>query len=297
MIGYIVAITKRRVGEVLYLEREQSSWDKGASSYQRFRMPLELFDLPMEKLSEQIFWQKLFKYAKGLAIEAGCGTGKNSLMLTKLQVTPVLFDFSVETIRQTKEIFKRVRVNKESFFVVGDVRHMPFRNESFDFAHSDSTLEHILEIKKAVKEIDRITAKGGYVFITVPNKLRIDGVEFWKKLAHPTYTQNTYSPKELKSLFKDTQMHVEDLFGYDVLSPLWSLLLRRMQQILHMETPRSRRRITASIIREEGGQNFFEQLVLRWLSKRGFLQRNLQKFFTSKHNALVSINLAIILKK
>lgn len=277
------------------MEREQSSWDKSASNYQQFKMPLKLFDLPIEKLSEQILWQKLFKYAKGLAIEAGCGTGKNSLMLTKLQVTSVLFDFSVETIRQTKEIFKAV--NKEGFFVVGDMRHMPFKNEAFDFAHSDSTLEHIPEIKKVVKEIDRITAKGGHVFITVPNKLRIDGVEFWKKLAQPTYTQNTYTPKELKSLFKDTQMHVEDFFGYDVLSPLWSFLLRRIQQILHIETSRSQRRMTASIVREEGGQDFFEQLVLGWLSKSGFLQRNLQKFITSKHNALVSINLAIILKK
>ena len=257
-------------------------------------MPLELLGLPVEKLFEQIFWQKLFKYAKGLAIEAGCGTGKNSLLLTKWQVTPVLFDFSVETIRKSKEMFKAV--NKEAFFVVGDMRYMPFKNEAFDFAHSDSTLEHIPESKKVAKEIQRITSKGGYVFITVPNKLRIDGVEFWKKLAQPTYTQNTYSPKELKSLFKDTQMHVEDIFGYDILSPLWSFLLRRMQKILHVETA-YRRRMTASIVREEGGQDFFEQLILGWLTKRGFLQRNLQKFITSKHNALVSINLAIILKK
>jgi len=259
------------------------------------KMPLELFDLPVERLFEQVFWQKLFKHAKGLAIEAGCGTGKNSLLLTKWHVTSVLFDFSVETIRKSKEMFKAV--NKEAFFVVGDMQYMPFKNEAFNFAHSDSTIEHIPESKKVAKEIQRITSKGGYVFVTVPNKLRIDGVEFWKKLAQPAYTQNTYSPKELRSLFKDTQMYIEELFGYDVLSPLWSFLLRRIQETLRIEIFQHRRRMTTSIVREEGGQDLFEQLILGWLSKRGFLQRNLQKFVTAKHNALVSINLAIILHK
>jgi SAM-dependent methyltransferase len=258
-------------------------------------MPLELNKMPLESLLEQIFWQKLFKHAKGFAIEVGCGTGKNSLLLTKRNVTPLLFDFSPETIRKSKEMFKTA--NKEAFFVVGDIQCMPFKDESFDFAHSDSTLEHVPEPKKATQEMQRIISENAYVFVTVPNKLRIDGVELWKKIAPPNYTQNTYSPKGLKSLFNETHMHLEDLIGYDILSPLWSLLIRKMQKALHIRTLMHQQLLTASIVREEGGQDFFEQIALKWLSEKGFLQRSLQKFINSKHNTLLSINLAITLRK
>jgi hypothetical protein len=92
-------------------------------------------------------------------------------------------------------------------------------------------------------------------------------------------------------------MQIEDLIGYDILSPLWSLLIRKMQKTLHIRNLKHQKLLTASIVREEGGQDFFEQITLEWLSKQGFLQRNLQKFINSKHNTLVSINLAITLRK
>ena len=277
------------------MEKEQSSWDKSASKYGQLNMPIELNKIPTEKLLEQIFWQKLFKHAKGFAIEAGCGTGKNSLLLTKRNVTPLLFDFSTETIRKNKKMFKTA--NKEAFFVVGDIQYMPFKSAAFDFAHSDSTLEHVPEPKKATQEMQRVISEGAYVFVTVPNKLRIDGVELWKKLAQPNYIQNTYSPKGLKSLFNETDMHLEDIVGYDILSPLWSLLIRKMQKVLHIRSPINQKLLTASIVREEGGQDFLEQMALEWLSKQGFFQRNLQKFINSKHTTIISINLAITLKK
>jgi ubiquinone/menaquinone biosynthesis C-methylase UbiE len=277
------------------LEKERSSWDKSASDYEQMKMPLELHSQMIEKLMEQIFWQRLFKYAKGFAIELGCGTGKNSLLLTNLNVRPLLFDFSSETVRKSKEMFEAA--NKEAAFVVGDMRYLPFKDACFDFAHSDSTLEHLPEPKKATQEIQRVILEGAHVFVTVPNKLRLDGVELWKKIARPNYTQNTYSPKGLKSLFNETHMHVEDLIGFDILSPLWSLLIRRIQRVMKIPNPRYQKLLTASIVREEGGKDFFEQIVLDWLSKKGTLQRTLQKFINSKHNTLLSINLAITLRK
>jgi ubiquinone/menaquinone biosynthesis C-methylase UbiE len=277
------------------LEKERSSWDRNASNYEQMKMPIELHGQMIEKLMEQIFWQRLFKYANGLAIELGCGTGKNSLLLTNLNVRPLLFDFSSETVRRSKELFEAA--NKEAYFVVGDMRYLPFKDACFDFAHSDSTLEHLLEPKKATQEIQRVIVEGAHVFVTVPNKLRLDGVELWKKIARPNYTQNTYSPKGLKSLFDETHMQIEDLIGYDILSPLWSLLIRRMQKVMKIPNPRNQKLFTASIVREEGGKDFFEQIVLEWLSKNGLLQRTIQKIINSRHNILLSINLGITLKK
>ena len=277
------------------MEKEQFLWDKSALAYQRLKLPRELYNHPLEELKKQVFWRKLLKHAKGLALEAGCGTGKNSLVLTKQRIIPVLLDFSETAIKSCKEMFETF--NKEALFIVGDMRHMPFKDETFDFIHTDSTIEHIPECKEAIKEIERITKKGEYVFATVPNKLRLDGVEMWKRIVKPNYTQRSYTPNELKDLFKETRMGVEELFGYDILSPTWSLILRKIQQAFRLEAFKNQEPITASIAREEGGQGFLEQIILGLLNKIVFSRKTIYRFITSKHNSLVSINLAIILKK
>lgn len=277
------------------MKEEQLSWEKSAIAFQRLKLPRELYHQPLDELRKQAFWEKLLSHAKGLALEAGCGTGKNSLILTKRRVTPVLVDFSQTAIKACKEMFDFFR--KEAYFVVSDMLHMPFRDDTFDFIHSDSTLEHILDCREAVREIDRITKKGGYVFATVPNKLRLDGVEMWKRVVKPNYTQVSYTPNGLRNLFKETRMHIEEIFGYDILSPVWSLVLRKMQQTFWLGAFKSQEPITVSIAREEGGSGFLEQAILRSLEKIVFSRKNLNQFITSKHSSLVSINLAIILKK
>lgn len=271
------------------------TWDEKATLYGQFRLPTQLYYQPLGELRKQIFWEKLLEHAKGLTLEAGCGTGKNSLILTKRKVAPVLIDFSKTAVRTSKRMFESL--SKEAFFVIGDMRFMPFRNETFDYVHSDSTLEHIRNCRKATKELERITKKGGYVFAAVPNKSRPDGVEMWKRIARPNYTQISYTPNELRDLFQETQMYIDDLFGYDILSPMWSAILRKIQKCFCLGNLKDPHPNTISIAREEGGSGFLEQAVLQLLNQNVFSRRILHKFVTARHNSLVSINLAIILRK
>jgi ubiquinone/menaquinone biosynthesis C-methylase UbiE len=60
-------------------------------------------------------------------------------------------------------------------FVEADARKLPFKDEEFDVVVAFSTIEHIPDEgwRKALAEIARVTKKGGYVVVTIPNKLNI----------------------------------------------------------------------------------------------------------------------------
>lgn len=84
---------------------------------------------------------------------------------------------------------------------------LPFKNNSFDVVTAFSSLEHIPDENirnTAFKEISRVTKKGGYVVVTVPNKWNLAYV-LWSKneqknkkaeFGYETY----FSPIELKKI-------------------------------------------------------------------------------------------------
>lgn len=53
---------------------------------------------------------------------------------------------------------------------VGDVRHLPFRSDSFDAIYSMGTIEHFDETERAVEEMARVLKPGGRAIIGVPNR-------------------------------------------------------------------------------------------------------------------------------
>lgn len=53
---------------------------------------------------------------------------------------------------------------------VGDIRKLPYKNNSFDFIFTMGTIEHIPRPIEAMKEIYRVLRPGGRAVIGVPNK-------------------------------------------------------------------------------------------------------------------------------
>ena len=53
---------------------------------------------------------------------------------------------------------------------LGDVRGIPFRDDSFDAIYSMGTIEHFDETERAVEEIARVLKPGGRAIIGVPNR-------------------------------------------------------------------------------------------------------------------------------
>lgn len=65
------------------------------------------------------------------------------------------------------------KLNKDSdergpFYKFGSADNIPIEDGECDIVTAFDVLEHILEIEKALKEIDRVCKKGGFVIINVP---------------------------------------------------------------------------------------------------------------------------------
>jgi len=53
---------------------------------------------------------------------------------------------------------------------IGDVRALPFRDDSFDAIYSMGTIEHFAETERAVEEMARVLKPGGRAIVGVPNR-------------------------------------------------------------------------------------------------------------------------------
>lgn len=77
-------------------------------------------------------------------------------------------DISEPTLRQAQSTFaERWRALRSA---VADVRHLPFRTDSFDAIYSMGTIEHFAETETAVAEIARVLKPGGRAIVGVPNR-------------------------------------------------------------------------------------------------------------------------------
>jgi SAM-dependent methyltransferase len=95
-------------------------------------------------------------------VEAGCGTGSWVLYLHQQGFPDVIgVDNYAPALRQLEARGGRA--------VEGDVRHLPFEDNSVDVCLSLGVVEHFVEGPEALlREMGRILAPGGYMFVTVP---------------------------------------------------------------------------------------------------------------------------------
>jgi SAM-dependent methyltransferase len=108
------------------------------------------------------FWPE----PRGRFLEAGCGPAANALNLARLGAEVVGVDLAPEAVQMARDAFARHGMNGE--FVVGDVRNLPFPDDSFDFVYAGGVVEHFRESAQAVAEMARVLRPGGRVLFTVP---------------------------------------------------------------------------------------------------------------------------------
>jgi ubiquinone/menaquinone biosynthesis C-methylase UbiE len=54
----------------------------------------------------------------------------------------------------------------------GIAEHIPFANNSFDYVHCFTVLEHVNDVRKSLTEMIRVSKKGAHVFVQAPNYLK-----------------------------------------------------------------------------------------------------------------------------
>ena len=94
-------------------------------------------------------------------LDIGCGFGEFS---------GVFFDGTVEVgiDINKKDLVRAGRKKKYKELIYADAKRLPFRDNSFNTIVSNSTLEHIDQADRVIKEVHRLLRKGGIFVFSVP---------------------------------------------------------------------------------------------------------------------------------
>tara|TARA_B100000700_G_C14868928_1_gene772452 strand:- start:327 stop:950 length:624 start_codon:yes stop_codon:yes gene_type:complete len=107
---------------------------------------------------------------ESLILDAGCGNGKN---MFRDDCHFIGIDNSIKMI----EIVN----SRSKIGMIGDVRKIPFKNDTFDAALSVAVIHHLYEDSdriKAVNELVRVVKKGGKIFIQVWENMKNKSSKF-----------------------------------------------------------------------------------------------------------------------
>ncbi|HWQ56083.1 MAG TPA: methyltransferase domain-containing protein [Bryobacteraceae bacterium] len=131
-------------------------------------------------------------------LDAGCGKGRFARVLRERAPDAEIWglDISEEMLRYVPEgIHTRA----------GSLTSLPFEDGYFDGAYATESLEHAVEIEKAVAELCRVVKPGGRIAIIDKN------AEQFGRLATPEW-EKWFTRKELEKLLKRDCRHVSSRF-------------------------------------------------------------------------------------
>jgi len=108
------------------------------------------------------------------ALDVGCGKGRFARVLNERypQASLVGFDLAEAMLRH---------IPAGVAACGGSMTALPFRSESFDCAYATESLEHAVDIDRAVAEMCRVVKPGGRIVIIDKNK------EQWGRLQTPAW--------------------------------------------------------------------------------------------------------------
>lgn len=98
-------------------------------------------------------------------IEFGCGTGAFTKYLADYNLEIIGVDISEECISYAKK-----NEIKNTKFIVGDIEHLDFEDNSFDIVVASGVLHHFPDFLEVLKEAYRVLKPGGRFFAYEPNR-------------------------------------------------------------------------------------------------------------------------------
>jgi ubiquinone/menaquinone biosynthesis C-methylase UbiE len=113
----------------------------------------------------------LARYAEGAVslLDAGCGAGSSTFAIAERfpHLSCVGVDISRGSINHARREYGRPNLRYE----VGDLAALPFDDDSFSICATFDCLEHVPDLPRALQELMRIVAHGGYLVVKGPNHL------------------------------------------------------------------------------------------------------------------------------
>ncbi|VVB88183.1 Ubiquinone biosynthesis O-methyltransferase [uncultured archaeon] len=146
------------------------------------------------------------QYAKNKCVlDAGCGFGYGSVILSNNAKKVVGIDKSIQTLKHSTEKYDSKNID----YVASDVTCTPFENKTFDTIYAFEVIEHIKNDDDFLSEMKRLLKEDGFIFISTPNKKfsgYLDGVV--NKFHFREYELDEFREK-LRCYFSDVQIYSE----------------------------------------------------------------------------------------
>ena len=173
------------------------------------------------------------KYAKDkYVLDAGCGFGYGSVILSNYAEKIVGIDKSIQTLKHSAEKYSSNNIT----YVASDVTCTPFANKTFDTIYAFEVIEHMKNDNAFLSEMRRLLKEDGYIFISTPNKKLsgyLDGVV--NKFHFREYELDEFREK-LKSYFSDVEIYCERYSkSYFIKESNFNSIRVMRDKIIHLE--------------------------------------------------------------
>ena len=138
-------------------------------------------------------------------LDLAAGTGTSSASIARSGATVIAADFSPGMIEVGRKKFGRVR-NMQ--FVEADATKLPFEDDEFDATTISFGLRNVVEPKKAIAEMFRVTKPGGSIviceFSTPPNPVMKGLYDFYLKRITPLLVKFSSSNPDAYDYLNDS---------------------------------------------------------------------------------------------
>jgi demethylmenaquinone methyltransferase/2-methoxy-6-polyprenyl-1,4-benzoquinol methylase len=138
-------------------------------------------------------------------LDLAAGTGTSSAFLAKSGATVIAADFSPGMIEVGRKKYGRVR-NMQ--FVEADATNLPFSDNEFDATTISFGLRNVVEPKKAIAEMFRVTKPGGQIviceFSTPPNRVMKGLYDFYLQRITPLLVKLSSSNPDAYDYLNDS---------------------------------------------------------------------------------------------
>ena len=161
------------------------------------------FETPMGRLikgyESKLVLRMLTPDPEELILDAGCGTGIFTADILETGARVVGLELALTMLRHAL-----TKCPGQTFqSVIGDMRRLPFADDSFHKAVSITAIEFIQDARIAVEELFRVTKPGGFIVVATLNSLSpwAKRRKAAAKKGHPLFRHAIFrSPDEMKGL-------------------------------------------------------------------------------------------------
>jgi len=139
------------------------------------------------------------------ALEIGCGLGKGARLIADKMGFRNVIAFDLEEVLVRRAALRvPARLSERLFLYVGDAQDLPFPDRSFDAVVNFGIIHHVLDWRRCIREISRVTRPGGYFYFEEIYPPLYANFLLGRMLRHPTedrfYERDFLEAMELSGL-------------------------------------------------------------------------------------------------